>query len=339
MRRPPRSRGTSSKSFTAAGQRFDVVVRQEPVRGAAAVLPWVILAGGLVVVALGGALAVNAARRARAQEELDRIFTVSQDLIAVADFNGRFTRVNPAAVEILGYTKQELLARPFVDLVHPADRARTVAEADAIAQGKPTVSFENRYVRKDGAVKVLEWTTTPDVENRLMYAVARDVTERRKTEAEAKRLADEQAALRRVATLVARDASQAELFAVIAEECAQLFGTEDIGMVRYEGERDQVVMASSGTFKAIFPTGSRQPLGGDNAASLVFRTGRPARIDDYERASGPIAEPARRIGLRCAVATPIMVEGRRLGRHDHGDEREEPLPPETDEPASAISPS
>ena len=177
---------------------------REPVQGAAAVLPWVILVGGLLVVALGGALALNAARRARAQEELDRIFTLSQDLIAVADFDGRFTRVNPAAEEILGYTEEELLARPYVDLVHPADRDSTAAEADAIAGGKPTVTFENRYVRKDGSVRVLDWRTTPDVENGLMYAVARDVTERRNAEAEVKRLADEQAALRRVATLVAR---------------------------------------------------------------------------------------------------------------------------------------
>ena len=326
-----RDRGeTSIKSFTAAGQRLTVVVPREPVQGGAAVLPWVILAGGVLVVALGAALGLYAARRARAQGELDRIFTMSQDLIAVADFDGRFTRVNPAAEAILGYTEEELLARPYIDLVHPADRDSTVAEADAITRGKSTVSFENRYVRKDGSVRVLDWTATPDVENRLMYAVARDVTERRDAEAEVKRLADEQAALRRVATLVARDPAPAELFTVIAEECAQLFGTEDIGMVRYEGDGHQVVMASSGTFKAVFPTGSRQPLGGDNAASLVFQTGRPARIDDYARASGPIADAIRPIGLRCAVATPIMVEGRLWGAMITGTSGEEPLPLETE---------
>jgi PAS domain S-box-containing protein len=327
----PRDRGeASTKSFTAAGQRFTVVVPREPVQGAAAVLPWVILAGGLLVVALGGALGLNATRRAKAQEELDRIFTMSQDLIAVADFDGRFTRVNPAAQEILGYTEEELLARPYVDLVHPADRDGTAVEADAIARGRPTVSFENRYVRKDGSIRVLDWTATPDVESGLMYAVARDVTERRNAEAEVKRLADEQAALRRVATLVAREVSQTELFTVIAEECAALFGTEDIGMVRYEGDRHQVVMASSGTFKAAFPAGSRQPLGGDNAVSLVFRTGRPARIDDYARANGPIADAIRPVGLRCAVATPIMVKGRLWGAMVTGTSGEEPLPLETE---------
>jgi PAS domain S-box-containing protein len=326
-----RDRGeASSKSFTAASRRFIVAVPREPVQGPAAVLPWVILAGGLVVVALFGALGRNAVRRARAQEELDRVFTMSQDLIVVADFDGRFTRVNPAAEEILGYTQEELLTRPYLDLVHPADRDSTAVEADAIARGNPTASFENRYIRKDGSLRVLDWTVTPDAPSRLMYAVARDVTERRDAEAEVKRLADEQAALRRVATLVARGASQAALFNAIAQECAQLFGSEDIGMVRYERDDHQVVMASSGTFKAVFPAGSRHPLGGDNAASLVYRTGQPARIDDYTTASGPIADAIRPIGLRCAVATPIRVEGRLWGAMITGTTGEEPLPSDTE---------
>ncbi len=317
-------------SFAEAGQRFEVVVPKESVDAAAAASPWIILAAGLLLAALASTLGVNAARRARAQEELDRIFTLSQDLIAVADFDGRFTRVNPAAEEILGYTEEELLERAYVDLVHPADRDSTAAEADAIAQGKPTVSFENRYVRKDGSLRVLDWTTTPDVDKRLMYAVARDVTERRRVEAEFERLAQEQAALRRVATLVARDASQAEIFTAIAEECAQLFDTEDIGMVRYETDRNQLVLASAGAFKDIFPAGSRQLLGGENAASRVFRTGQSARIDHYERASGPIAEATRPIALRSAVATPITVEGRLWGAMITGTTEEEPLPPDTE---------
>ena len=326
----PDQGGVSTTSFTAAGQRFTVVVAREPFQGAAAVLPWVILVGGLVVVGLGAALALNASRRAAAQQELDRIFTLSQDLIAVADFDGRFTRVNPAAEEILGYTEDELLARPYIGLVHPADRNSTAAEADAIARGKATVSFENRYVRKDGSVRILDWTATPDAEHGLMYAVARDVTERRNAEAKAKRLADEQAALRRVATLVARDASQAELFTVIAEECAQLFGSEDISMVRYEDDRIRHVVATSGAFPHMFPVGSRQPLGGENAASRVFETERPVRIDDYAMASGVIGEAVRSIGVHSVVATPIVVEGRLWGAMITAARNDDVLAPETE---------
>ena len=316
---------TSSKSFTAAGQRFTVAVPREPVQGAAAILPWVILAGGLVVAGLAGALGLNAARRARAQQELDRIFTLSQDLITVADFDGRFTRVNPAAAEILGYTEEELLARPYVDLVHPADRDSTAAEADSIARGEATVSFENRFVRKDGSIKVLDWTSDARCREQahVRSGARRDRAPQDRGRGDATRRRAGGAAARRDPRRAATR-PQAELFTVIAEECARLFGTEDIGMVRYEGDRDQVVMASSGTFKAVFPAGSRHPLGGDNAASLVFRTGRPARIDDYgegerpDRGGHPPGRPSRRRGHADHAGGPA------LGRHDRGDDRRGP---------------
>ena len=110
-------------------------------------------------------------------------------------------------------------------------------------------------------------------------------------------------------------------------------------MVRYEGDRHQVVMASSGTFKAVFPIGSRQPLGGDNAASLVFRTGRPARIDDYgngerpDRGRHPPGRPSLCRGHADHGGGPA------LGRHGHGDERGGAACRRRRNPASASSPS
>ena len=309
-----RDRGeTSVKSFTAAGQRFTIVVPREPVQGPAAVLPWVILAGGLLVVALAGALDLNAARRARAQEELDRIFTMSQDLIAVADFDGRFTRVNPAAEEILGYTEEELLARPYSDLVHPADRDITAAEANAIAEGKPTTSFENRYIRKDGSIRVLEWTTTPDVENRLMYAVGRDVTERRSAEAEVKRLADEQAALRRVATLVAEGAPPAAVFDAVATEIEGLLGADGATLCRYETGEEVTIVAHRGLNAALLRPGTRTSDKGENVTSLVRCSKQPVRIESYDGATGAAAALMSRSGVRASVAAPIVVDGRLWG--------------------------
>jgi signal transduction histidine kinase len=157
-----------------------------------------------------------------------------------------------------------------------------------------------------------------------------DVTDRRQAETELERLAGEQAALGRVATLVAREASQVEVFTAIAEEIGQRFGAEQIRMLRYEDDRSAVVVAGAGDIEAVFPIGSRQPLGGENASSRVFRTGRPARIDDYRSASGPIAEAVRPIGIRCVVATPIRVEGRLWGAMVTATTRDEPLPPETE---------
>ncbi|MDT7654434.1 MAG: hypothetical protein QOI36_5840 [Pseudonocardiales bacterium] len=324
----PGGAATVRKAFTEAGQRFDVVVPLESVHGAAAVLPWIVLAAGFVLAGLAAALGSSAARRARAQEEVDRIFTLSSDLIVVANFDGYFTRINPAVERVLGYTEEELLAQPYLDLVHPDDRERTAAEAAAIGQGKTTLSFENRFVRKDGSHRVLEWTSTPAVEEGAMYAVARDVTDRHQAEAELARLAGEQAALRRVATLVAREAPQAEVFSAIAEEIGQLLGTEEIRMLRYEDD-SAVVVSSWGKAEDVFPTGSRHPLGGDSAAARVLRTGQPARIDDFAATSGPFAESVRSIGTRSAVAVPIRVEGRLWGAVTAGTTQDEPLPPDT----------
>ena len=144
------------------------------------------------------------------------------------------------------------------------------------------------------------------------------------------RLAEEQAALRRIATLVAREASQAEVFAAIANETAQLLGADSIRMVRFEEDRIAVVVASSGGSKDLLPAGSRVPLGGDNAVSRVFRTRQPARIDDYRTASGAIAQSTRSMGVRGVVVTPILVEGRLWGAMGAATTQDEPLPPETE---------
>jgi PAS domain S-box-containing protein len=310
-------------TFAEAGQRFDVAMPEESVQGAAAVLPWIILAAGLVLAALAGALGVNAARRARAQDELDRIFTLSPDLITVADFDGYFTRVNPAAEQVLGYTEEELLARPYLELIHPDDRERTAAEAATIGQGETTLSFENRFVRKDGSYRVLEWTTTPVVEDRVMYGMARDVTERRQAEIELARLAGEQAALRRVATLVARGVPAAEVFTAVAEEVERLLDAQATTIARPEPDGTMIVVASSGTASEEMPVGSRVGAESTLVLNKVVRTGRSARVDDYSHASELVGRSAQRLGIRCTVAVPIMVEGSLWGSIAAGTVREQ----------------
>jgi PAS domain S-box-containing protein len=300
---------TVRRSFTEAGQRFDVVVPRRSVHGAAAVLPWIILVAGVVLAALAAALGVNAARRGRAQDELDRIFTLSPDLIAVADFDGNFTRVNPAVEQILGYTEQEFLARPYIELVHPDDRERTRDEAGAISEGRTTVSFENRYMGKDGSYRVFDWTSAPVVEERAMYAVARDVTERRQAEVELARLAGEQAALRRVATLVARGVPPAEVFSAVAEEVQRLLDAQAIAIARLEPDGTVTIVASGGTARDELPVSSRLDLESDTAIAKVLQTCQSARVDDYSSSSQPVAQRVDRLGIRCSVAVPIIVEG------------------------------
>ena len=310
-------------TFTAAGQRFDVAVPHGSVYGAAAVLPWIILAAGLVLAALAGALGVNAARRARAQDELDRVFTLSSDLIAVADFEGHFTRVNPAVEQVLGYTAEEFLARPYLELVHPDDREKTAAATARIREGNKVTSFENRYVRTDGSYRVLEWTSTPVPEERSMYGVARDVTERRQAESELRRLAGEQAALRRVATIVAMGVSPAEVFSAVAEEGERLLDAQATAIGRLEPDGTMAIVASSGAASDELPVGSRLTLESNLALTMVVRTGRSARVDDYSRAPEFVDRGAQRSGIRCAVAVPIMVGGSLWGAIGAGTNRKQ----------------
>jgi signal transduction histidine kinase/ketosteroid isomerase-like protein len=144
---------------------------------------------------------------------------------------------------------------------------------------------------------------------------------------EVQRLADEQAALRRVATLVARGAAPEAVFATVTEEVARLFLADLATMCRYESDGTYTIVAGAGT---PFPVGSRWPLGGKNLATLVFETGRPARIEDYAKASGPLAGDVRAVGGRSAVGVPILVEGRLWGATAVVTSREQPLPADTE---------
>jgi PAS domain S-box-containing protein len=117
--------------------------------------------------------------RKHAEEELERFFTLSLDLLCVAGFDGYFKRLNPAWERVLGYTTEELLARPYMDFVHPDDRSPTTTEADKARDGGTVLTFENRYIAKDGTVRWLQWNAVPLPSQQVVYCAARDVTERR----------------------------------------------------------------------------------------------------------------------------------------------------------------
>jgi signal transduction histidine kinase len=143
-------------------------------------------------------------------------------------------------------------------------------------------------------------------------------------------LADEQAALRRVATLVAREASPVELLATVAEEVARVLDVEAIGMLRFEPDGTATLVAQSETPWDPPPLGTRFTLEGENVVTAVFRTREAARLDDWAKATGPVAAMASVLGIRSSVATPIVVEGRLWGTLIAVTSQSEPLPRETD---------
>jgi signal transduction histidine kinase len=144
------------------------------------------------------------------------------------------------------------------------------------------------------------------------------------------RLAEEQAALRRVATLVAHGSAPEDVFAAVTEEVGRLLPVDFADMSRCEPGGAVTFVAAWGTTAARFPVGARFPLGGKNVSTMVAQTGGPARIEGYADASGPIGDAVRATGVRSAVATPIIVEDRLWGVMAAGSRREEPLPADTE---------
>jgi signal transduction histidine kinase len=145
------------------------------------------------------------------------------------------------------------------------------------------------------------------------------------------RLADEQAALRRVATLVARGAPPADVFEAVTAELGRLLRVGSTGLVRFEEDDTATVIAGWGRLGEVVPIGRRLPLGGTNVISKIARTGRPARLDDYERAaSGHIADRAHRLETGAAVGGPIVVAGRLWGAMIAAALGGDVLPPDTE---------
>jgi len=172
-------------------------------------------------------------------EELDQFFNLSPDLLRIATTDGYSLRLNPAWERILGYSREELMAKRFFDFVHPEDLEKTRQAVSTLASQQKVIHFENRYRCKDGTYRWLEWTSAPA--GNLIYATARDVTERVKADAEARLHRDELAHVTRVAmmgeltTSLAHEINQ-PLTAILSNaEAAQRFlsqASPDISEVR-----------------------------------------------------------------------------------------------------------
>jgi PAS domain S-box-containing protein len=172
-------------------------------------------------------------------EELDQFFSLSLELLCIANTDGYFVRLNPAWERSLGYSREELMAKQFFDFVHPEDLDKTREVVSSLASQQRPLHFGNRHRCKDGTYRWLEWTAAPA--GNLIYAAARDITERLKEEVEAREHREELAHVTRVAmmgeltTSLAHEINQ-PLTAILSNaEAAQRFlsqASPDISEVR-----------------------------------------------------------------------------------------------------------
>jgi len=174
--------------------------------------------------------------RKQAEAERDRFFNISLDLLGIASADGRFKRVSPGVTDLLGWSVEEFLATPYMELIHPDDRAASQAEVERqVVAGEKVLQFENRFRHKDGSWRVLSWRSVPQPGG-LMYAIARDVTERKRMEEQLRqfnheleqRVAERTAELSRVneklktaATRLARSNRELQDFAFVASHDLQ----------------------------------------------------------------------------------------------------------------------
>src|SRR3954469_9991 len=238
------------------------------------------------------------------------------DAIVTMDAEGVIIGANPAAEELFGRPGSALVGHelaatiipPSLRELHRAGLARFITSGAERVVGSPV---ELRAMRADGtefpvevAIRRLEVPGPP-----VFTAFIRDLTARRVAEAEVRLLADEQAALRRVATLVARGADTGAVFQAVTREVADLCGAEAANMIRYQHDDTAVVIGawSDG------PAGSVAlrtvvPLDGDSAGAQIRRTGRPLRGGSFVLGPGRLGETLRKLGFAAAVGAPVVVD-------------------------------
>ncbi len=112
----------------------------------------------------------------KAEYSLNPFFEQTRDLLCIAGFDGYFKKINPALCTLLEFSEDELLSRPINSFIHPEDRNLTAKQRQKVHEGKPLLNFENRYIKKSGEVIWLHWTSIPQLDQKLVYAIAKDIT-------------------------------------------------------------------------------------------------------------------------------------------------------------------
>jgi PAS domain S-box-containing protein len=267
---------------------------------------------------LGSAIA-QFVLRCRADARKSAILNAAFDAIITMDHNGNVVEVNRAAERIFGYRAEDIVGRELAEVIVPPSlrEAHRRGVRRYLESGADRVTYhplELAGMRADGSEFPCEVVITraelPGPP--LFCGFLRDITERRERERDQRLLMAEQAALRRVATAVAASTDPRHVFRVVTEEVGRLLGVQAANMVRFNGDGTGLVVGSwsEGGVRSV-PTGQTVRIDGDTVSGRVYRSGAPARIDDYDEIE-PVEHLAG-LGFRCAVAAPIFLDGRMWG--------------------------
>jgi PAS domain S-box-containing protein len=254
-------------------------------------------------------------------EALNAYLEAALDAVILADASGRVLEFNAAAERMFGYAREQALGKALGDLIVPPSlRERHTRAFTRFAKAGEAQLFGRRLeltgMRADGSELPVELSLSRVHGEPLRVCGAiRDLTDAKRAEGDLHRLADEQMALRRVATLVADEAAPDVIFASVAEEIARLLVADRCAIGRFDANDSMTVVAYWSNEEPKLPIGTRIGLQGDDVTAAVRQSGRPILIDDHEAFSGPLIDYARKLGSlpRSTVAAPIFVEGRIWG--------------------------
>jgi PAS domain S-box-containing protein len=281
-------------------------------------------------------------------ESFARILTeTTQSLVCVLDRDGRILLFNEACERATGYRRDEVVGRNARDLVIPPEEREAFGEFLAYVWKTRTPSPQvGHWLTKQGRRRLIAWSNHPmfaaDGTSASLVTTGIDLTDRTPPSedielaadpgaklAEVGRLATEQRALRRVATLVASEVSPERVFTAVSEGCARVLEVNASTVVRYEGDGTAVILGRHNRDGIdVFPVGDSLPDDPESAVSRVLATGAPARVDDWGGREGGFAEAMFRTGYRSTAAAPIVVAGALWGAV--GIASEDPLPPDAE---------
>lgn len=235
------------------------------------------------------------------------------DCVIMIDAEGRVVEFNPSAERTFGYSREEVVGRPLPELVIPPilrDQHRNAFARFVRTREKRIFGqrVEMTAMRADGAEFPIELTLSlVEGEPFLVYGAVRDLSEDKRTKRQLQLLADEQAALRHVATLVARGAGPTEVFAAVAEGVAHVMNVPGICMLRFDEHLSATKVAGWGS--APFEIGSQWSASDMSMMTYLATSGRPARFENFSEATGPFAAVLHASGVQSSVGAPILVDG------------------------------